>query len=144
MFKDLDLYTHLILDAPADVGLVRKAESAIHTLVLLKKADTSESEMALLDKMLTALRLAPAEVEIWKVPDNPAVLWNRVRTSAPGYVLLFGISTTEIGLHLQTGKYEPIHFSGIRLLFSDALAKLGTDGKLKAMLWKALQQMYSL
>lgn len=144
MFEDLDLYTNLKLDVPLEITTVRKAESGPNTLVLLINQDTSHAEMATLDKLLAALRLKEGEVEIWQLPEVTPALWGNIQSLAPGHVLIFGIEAGAIGLHFESASYEPIHFSGTRLLVSDALLRLNSEPKLKALLWKALQQMYKL
>jgi hypothetical protein len=75
-------------------------------------------------------------------PEEPFSLLPALKEKHPEYVLVFGFTPAECGLHLDLPCYRPTPFYQTNLLFADRLAVLEPDKDRKGQLWQALKQWF--
>ncbi len=105
-------------------------------LIILAKpwAELSETEIETLSKMLKAIKLSLASVQI--IVRNEFDV-NDLSAIAPTRVLAFGSS-----LATPFNHYENINSGGVSIIISESLDQL--DDQKKKSLWTALRAMFSL
>jgi hypothetical protein len=105
-------------------------------LIILAKpwAELSETEIETLSKMLKAIKLSLASVQIIVRKEFNV---NDLSVIAPTRVLAFGSSLATPFSH-----YENINSGGISIIISESLDQL--DDQKKKSLWIALRAMFSL
>ncbi len=105
-------------------------------LIILSKpwAELSEAEIDTLSKMLKAIKLSLASVQVIVRQEFNI---NELAVFAPSRVLAFGASLTTPFNH-----YENINSEGVAIIISESLDQL--DDQKKKSLWTALRVMFSL
>jgi hypothetical protein len=105
-------------------------------LIVLNKewASISEEEKTLLTKILGAVRLSPATVQIVAKPD---VSLESIKQLGATKVIVFGSSVKEL-----IKPYENTTLNGMTIVIADALSDL--DDAKKKSLWLTLKQMFNL
>lgn len=105
-------------------------------LIILAKPweELSETEIDTLSKMLKAIKLSLASVQIIVRKEFEV---NDLSVFAPTRVLAFGASLTHHFKH-----YENINSNGVSIIISESLDKL--DDQKKKSLWISLRTMFSL
>jgi DNA polymerase III psi subunit len=92
----------------------------------------SESERALLEKILGAVKLSINHVKVVHTAQLDVLKWN----NQPSHVLAFGLEMTGFSL------YEPFEVQGIQLILSANLSALDQDKEGKQKLWAGLKKMF--
>ncbi len=57
-------------------------------------------------------------------------------------MLVFGLPAADLGLNIKAQPYKIINIENCQLLFSDGLAAITSDKKLKGALWSSLQLLF--
>lgn len=57
-------------------------------------------------------------------------------------VLVFGLAPSNLGIHINSQKYQPLVIGGTTFLFCDELTSIANNQNLKKSLWVALQGMF--
>lgn len=94
--------------------------------------DLEEKEIALLSKILGAVRLSLAHVRIIEMTELDLSKWKE----RPQKLIGFGIKTTGIA------SYEVITTPATQLVMADSLGTLFNDDDLKKKLWISLKQLF--
>lgn len=104
-------------------------------IVIAKPWDElSETEIDTLSKMLKAIKLSLASVQVITRKEFDV---SELAVFAPSRVLAFGASLT-----MPFNHYENINSNGISIIISESLDEL--DDQKKKSLWTALRAMFSL
>jgi hypothetical protein len=105
-------------------------------LIVLDREWTSisEEEKSLLTKILGAVRLSPATVQIVTMPD---LSLESIKQLGATKVIIFGSSVKEL-----IKPYENTTLNGMTIVIADALGDL--DDAKKKSLWLTLKQMFNL
>jgi hypothetical protein len=99
--------------------------------------------------ILAACKLAIADVAIINITQHSEINISSIKKiSEPKFVLLFDISTTQIGMPLLVPEYQVQNFDNCTFLVSASLSKMLGSGELvkaeKTKLWNSLKRMFSL
>jgi DNA polymerase III psi subunit len=92
----------------------------------------SETEKALLDKILGAVRLSLNHVSVITISKLDVLKW----TDKPSHVIAFGLEMTGFNL------YEPFEVQGIQVILSAKLSALDQDKEGKQKLWSGLKRVF--
>jgi hypothetical protein len=105
-------------------------------LIVIAKpwGELSEAELDTLSKMLKAIKLSLASVQIIVRKEFDV---NELAIFGPNRVLAFGASLTKPFTH-----YENINSDGVSIIISESLDQL--DDQKKKSLWTALRTMFAL
>lgn len=95
-------------------------------------SDLEEKEIALLSKILGAVRLSLAHVRIIEMTALDLSKWKE----RPAKLIGFGIKATGIA------SYEVITTPATQLVMADSLGTLCNDDELKKKLWISLKQLF--
>lgn len=94
--------------------------------------DLEENEIALLSKILSAVRLSLAHVRVIEMTDLDLSKWKE----KPQKLIGFGVKATGIA------SYEVINTPSTQLVIADSLGSLCNDDDLKKKLWISLKQLF--
>lgn len=94
--------------------------------------ELSESEVELLSKILTSVKLSLAAVRIVHAKELDLSQW----TEKPSKLIGFGVKRSGIP------SYEVIETPSTKLLLSDRLSILNAEDDLKKRLWISLKQLF--
>jgi len=99
--------------------------------------------------ILAACKLAIADVAIINIAQQSEINISSIKNiTEPKFVLLFDISTTQVGLPLLVPEYQVQNFDNCTFLVSASLSKMLGSGDLvkaeKTKLWNSLKRMFSL
>ncbi len=92
----------------------------------------SETEKALLDKILGAVKLSLNHVSVITTSKLDVLKW----TDKPSHVIAFGLEMTGFNL------YEPFEVQGIQVILSAKLSALDQDKEGKQKLWGGLKKVF--
>src|SRR5690349_5084940 len=92
----------------------------------------SESEKALLDKILSSVKLSLHHVKVVCHAKPDVMNW----TDRPSHVIVFGREIAGLA------KNELLNVQGIRLIITSTLEALDKDNEAKKKLWNSLKQMF--
>lgn len=112
---------------------------------VLSAATAGQAEaLDFLTKILAAARLNLGQDTLFvQVPDHAQIsILPALKEKHGEFILVFGLSPSDIGLTADIPMYSPLPFYGSTFLFADALSRLEPDKALKSRLWQALQQMF--
>ncbi len=142
-FLDLNFYPSEPIFDLEPIIQTRKNHKGIIVLFYSKGQVNAEKEF--LKKILSAIHL---DYDKDIVPIN-ITSKNELRFSqidnkiSCKSLLVFGISTTELGLVFQCTPYQFFKFRAIHCLFADELSKIQEDQSLKKQLWIALKNQFN-
>jgi len=106
--------------------------------------EANASQLALLNSILLACKINSQEVKLIHFNRENTNYKELSSTFNPSFVLLFGISPSEIGLPLMFPHFQLQNFDKTTYISSPALEKIENDKPQKINLWNALKQAFSL
>jgi hypothetical protein len=106
--------------------------------------EANASQLALLNSILLACKINSQEVKLIHFNRENTNYKELSSTFNPSFVLLFGISPSEIGLPLMFPHFQLQNFDKTTYISSPALEKIENDKLQKINLWNALKQAFSL
>ena len=141
MFSERDLLFHVPQQSILDLA---RGGFARQVWVLAAESAGQAEALDFLTKILAAARLNLEKDTLFvRVPGNTQVsILPAIKEKHGEFILVFGLSPSDIGLKADIPMYYPLHFYGSTFLFADALSSLEPDKTLKSKLWLALQQMF--
>ncbi|MEM0992915.1 MAG: hypothetical protein AAGI49_07745 [Bacteroidota bacterium] len=108
-------------------------------LVLVMKASLNEANHTLLNKILSAIQLAPEkDVFLLAVEAEERIDFHAYACRA---VLSFDVPLRQAGIHYPMQAYHLLDYNERQFLQVDDLAKIAAERDLKAKLWEALKLM---
>lgn len=137
-------------DLPTQLNFLGSNNKKITIIVNDNKAVFLRDEwLEFLINILAACKLAIADVAIINIAQQTDINIGSIKKNTdPKFVLLFDMSTTQIGLPLLVPEYQVQNFDNCTYLASASLSKmLGSDELIKAektKLWNSLKRMFSL
>lgn len=116
-----------------------------HKVLLLADEDLSPSDLLFLERILKAVNLDIAGVDLLNVygvsdVDFAAVL----RHKHINHFITFGVPFQRINLDIMMDRYHPIRFDGITFLMADSLPVIEANQALKKLLWNSLKRVFEL
>jgi len=141
MFSERDLIFHVPQQSILDLA---RGGFARQVWVLSAESAGQAEALDFLTKILAAARLNLEKDTLFvRVPGNTQVsILPAIKEKHGEFILVFGLSPSDIGLKADIPMYYPLLFYGSTFLFADALSSLEPDKTLKSKLWLALQQMF--
>jgi hypothetical protein len=107
------------------------------SVLVITSAITSETQRALLLRMIAACGLAATDFAIVELADNTPVAWYRLREATQARaVLLFGVPLPALGISVLLKACEPNRFDNALWIPAPALAILEQDAELRKQLWQ--------
>ncbi|MBL7779679.1 MAG: hypothetical protein JNM22_00590 [Saprospiraceae bacterium] len=135
----------LIFTAPEHLpNEIAKGQFAKGIWVLALEEASGNSNTDFLKKVLSAAQLDLERDTLFAIiPEGmPIDMAASLRIKPATHVLVFGISPTQLGLHVEARPFQPFSFYGTTWLFADALSALEPDKTKKGLLWTALKSMF--
>ena len=123
-FFDFKLFA--LTDADAVAGRSR-GDNQRQVLVLSEDTGRDDEELeSFLERMLKAAGLnLQTDISRLQLSPGEAMSLSGLRSHLPfSTVLVFGAKPGQLGLHLNIGKYHPLHHAGITYLFADQLSAI--------------------
>lgn len=116
----------------------------IKTLVVYSPQAEADDLNAFLSSILTAAKLdMSTDVFILKATVEDGFSFIRIKTQFPiEKVILFGIPSSSLGLHLDLKPYRTMTFQNTIFLLADSLEIIKEDVNKKRALWNCLQEIY--
>jgi len=109
----------------------------------LENDELDESGSTTLQNIIAAVKIdESALIRINSKKTDNIHVQHIINSIKPSFLICFGISPGDLGIHIETPRYTPFAIQGISMLFCDAVEKL--DKPLKNRLWAGLQKMYVL
>lgn len=124
--------------ADAKGGFARKVA------VLALAESTNPANFDFLSKVLSAAQLnLETDTLFAEIPDGETrILAPDLQEYRPQYILVFGLSPSDLGLSFEVQAYQILNFYGCTWLFADRLSTLEPDKVKKGQLWAALKQIF--
>ena len=141
MFSERDLIFRVPQQSILDLA---RGGFARQVWVLSAEPEGQAEALDFLTKILAAARLNLEKDTLFvRLPAKTQVsILPALKVKHGEYILVFGLSPSDIGLTVDIPMYHPLPFYGTTFLFADALSSLEPDKALKSKLWQALQQMF--
>ncbi len=112
--------------------------------VLILTDSISESEKALLSKILGAIGASIEQVDLVELSKTQTLDYQSFMSqNITRKVISFGVGLGKINWNILLNIYQPKNVSGVDFLLSDELRILETNRDLKQTLWGALKAMFS-
>lgn len=112
--------------------------------VLILTNTISESEKILLVKILGAIGLTLAQVDLIELSKAQILDYQSfIAQNVTQKVISFGVGLGKINWNILLNIYQPKNVSGVDFLLSDELIILDTNLDLKKILWGALKTMFA-
>ncbi len=123
---------------PVTGGFARR----VYVLALAEPAFPGAREF--LSKVLSSVQLNLDKDTLFaEIPELMQISFaTELKNRHPEQVLVFGVTPSQLGLHIEAAYYRPLSFYGVTWLFADALSVLEPDKNRKSQLWTALRQMF--
>ena len=107
-----------------------------------------EPQLAFLTKMLEACRMNIGDVAIVNHDSTPVIIAALKNQLHPDFVLLFGVSPTDIQLPLSFPQFKTQSFDGSTYLYVPSLGEIDQPGEesraMKTKLWGCLRTLFGL
>lgn len=100
---------------------------------------------ALLERILTAVKLNIQKdcLTVKRLENEMLPSFSQlIQENTIAKVVLFGISSKDLGLNITPPQYIPLEFNNRTFLFADMLSKINAAENLKKNLWDALRDMF--
>lgn len=114
------------------------------SLIVYPPEAEKEELKKFLSSILEAVKLDMSkDVFLLKTTAKQALSFSRLMTIAPfEKIILFGLESKHIGVHLDLKLYQPMSFQRYTFLAADDLAAIQADVNKKRALWTCLQEIY--
>lgn len=111
--------------------------------VLILTDEFSPSDAVFLDKVLKAVNLNLEQVDVMKLEGAKQMDFKpELRAKKIHHFISFGVPFLKVNLDIMMNRYDIKVLGGIHFLFTDPLAVIQEDDKLKRALWGCLKQIF--
>lgn len=119
-----------------------------HVTVLVSEAESrfiSDKSFNFLTGILKACKLDMSDIALINMAQSDNLQYLTINdTTNPTTVLLFGLSSGDIGLPLHFPEFQVQPFNGVTYLSAPSLDAIENDKTLKAGLWTCLKSIFQL
>lgn len=110
-------------------------------LILVKEEGYGESEVSLLQKILSAVEFDLNKDAL--LLKSKSESFHHLKSAYDiKAVVSFGVPLRSVGLNFETKPYQPIEYQEMKFLLAESLPTIAVDKSRKATLWKALKAMF--
>ncbi len=121
-------------------------EQQLSTLAVFPESDNQNELTELLHNILRAAKL-DIDKEVHSLPITPQADFSFIQMQSKAAfekALLFGVTPSKLGIHLDLKPYQPLPFQGCIFLLADKLSDIQKDNTKKKALWACLQEIYRI
>lgn len=135
-------------DAPSGAPLKFLGSNQKHVTVLVSEAESrflNDQSFNFLTGILKACKLDMSDIALINIAQSGNLQYLTINdTTNPHTVLLFGLSSGEIGLPMHFPEFQVQPFNGVTYLSAPSLDAVENDKTLKAGLWTCLKSIFQL
>jgi hypothetical protein len=133
----------LLFSAPESPFPGRLSGGFARRILVVSDSD-APGALDFLQKILTAAGIhLERDTLLAVVPGTaPVSVLSILLEKQPEQILVFGLTPAQVGIFIDATTYQPVAFYRATWLFADALLQMEPDKNKKAMLWRALQQVF--
>ena len=137
----MNLVDFEVFPLPDDTHLSVKGENQKNIVVFYKKSEKEGDDLNFLEKVLAAIQInTKKDICLVRLEKEQQTSLSALKGQHDiNIVLLFGITTKQLGINFEIPNYHPFQLQDIQFLLADSLGSILKNGQKKRQLWESLK-----